>query len=230
MSKTSGMSVKEAIRNRRSTRAYQDKTVPVELMHELLDDALWSPSWGNTQCWEIYVAQGDDLNKIKEGFLQRYQDGVTPSADIPMAVDIKTDWPERMKNRYMAVGKAIFDHLDIKRGDSEGREAYYHSMHRFFDAPSLIVLAVDKDVSVEYGLFDLGILTQTISLAAHEKGLGTCIMALTAFYPEVIRDVLNIKDNHKIAVGITLGYPDNENRINSFKRDRVEKEEVLHHG
>ncbi len=228
MSKTDGMSVKEAIRNRRSTRAYTGEQIPTELLHELLDDALWSPSWGNTQCWEIYVAQGEELKRIKEGFLKCYQNNVTPSADIPMAIDVKSDWPERMKNRYMAVGKAIFDRLEIERGDSEAREAYYHNMYQFFNAPSLVVLAVDNDVSVEYGLFDLGIITQTISLAAHEKGLGTCIMALTAFHPEVIRGALNINENHKIVVGITLGYPDNENKINFFKRDRAYKEEVVH--
>lgn len=218
------MKVKDAIRNRRSTRAYLDKEVPEEVLHELLDDALWSPSWGSTQCWEIYIAQGEDLNRVRDGLLTSYQKDEALSGDNPVGVDVKNNGAEQVKNRYMVVGKAIFDHLDIERGDSERRELYYHSMYSFFGAPALVVLTLDKEESEDYGLFDLGVITQTILLAAHEKGLGSCIMALTAFHPEVIQDILNINENHKIAVGIALGYPDSGNKINDFTKGRVVKE------
>ena len=41
------------IENRRSIRNYQDTKVPEEVLNRVLEAVRWSPSWANTQCWEI---------------------------------------------------------------------------------------------------------------------------------------------------------------------------------
>jgi nitroreductase len=47
----------EAIKGRRSIRKYQDKEVPEELLQQILESVRWSPSWANTQCWEVIVVK-----------------------------------------------------------------------------------------------------------------------------------------------------------------------------
>ena len=43
----------DILKSRRSVRNYKDKEVPVEIVNHVLDTVKWTPSWANTQCWEI---------------------------------------------------------------------------------------------------------------------------------------------------------------------------------
>ena len=49
------MNVYEAIRNRKSVRAYQDKLVPQEVLTRILDAGRIAPSGGNRQPWKFVV-------------------------------------------------------------------------------------------------------------------------------------------------------------------------------
>ncbi|MCI5212256.1 MAG: nitroreductase, partial [Candidatus Electrothrix sp. ATG2] len=48
----------ECITNRRSIRAFQDKPVPQELLKEIIATACWSPSYKNSQPWQVLVVSG----------------------------------------------------------------------------------------------------------------------------------------------------------------------------
>ncbi|MBN1833674.1 MAG: nitroreductase family protein [Deltaproteobacteria bacterium] len=52
------------IKGRRSIRSYQDKDIPEEFLEKVLESIQWSPSWANTQCWEVIIVKDQ---KIKEG-------------------------------------------------------------------------------------------------------------------------------------------------------------------
>lgn len=51
----------KVIKGRRSIRRYQDREVPEESLKQILEAIQWSPSWANTQCWEVVVVK--DLKK-----------------------------------------------------------------------------------------------------------------------------------------------------------------------
>ena len=51
------MDVMEAIRTRRSIRKYRPDPVPGEELQSVLEALRWSPSWANTQCWEVVVVK-----------------------------------------------------------------------------------------------------------------------------------------------------------------------------
>ena len=55
------MDIIEAVKNRRSIRSFLPEKVPEETIRELISDALWAPSWGNTQQYEFVVASGKQL-------------------------------------------------------------------------------------------------------------------------------------------------------------------------
>ena len=47
----------DIIKGRRSIRNYQDKEVPEDILNQVLEAVRWSPSWANTQCWEVIVVK-----------------------------------------------------------------------------------------------------------------------------------------------------------------------------
>ena len=70
----------------------------------------------------------------------------------------------------------------------------------------------DGSFSTEKGdrfeMFDAGIASQTLCLAAHEKGLGTVIMGY--FDEQKIINLLDIPQGQKIATLIPMGYPEGD--------------------
>ena len=112
--------------------------------------------------------------------------------------------------------------IGIQREDAKARMNYYMNIYRFFGAPNAIYICMDKGINQHYGPFDIGSITGTICLLAHEKGLGTCILAGSVHYPDVIRKYINIPESKIIVIGIAIGYPDTNNPIYSFKSGRDE--------
>jgi hypothetical protein len=49
------MNVLEAIKGRRSTRAFKNRNGSVEIIEKLIDAARWAPSAGNIQPWEFII-------------------------------------------------------------------------------------------------------------------------------------------------------------------------------
>jgi nitroreductase len=53
----------EMIKERRSIRNYEQKEVPQDVLDAILEAVQWTPSWANTQCWEILVITDQDLKQ-----------------------------------------------------------------------------------------------------------------------------------------------------------------------
>jgi len=218
------MELVAAIRGRRSIRKFKSQDVPKNILTEILEVARWSPSWGNTQPWDLYVLTGKTLAKFKEMNLQQTLAGTAIASDVPML----TNWPDAMKARYGQLGKVVLSAQDIKRDDKEARDKYYQDMVSVFDAPCLILACISRDNLVEYQMLDIGLIAQTICLAAYDKGLGTCLLAAAARYSTEIRKIAAIPEDKKIVVGIALGYPDPSFPLNNFERDRAKLNEFVH--
>jgi nitroreductase len=61
------MDVLEAIRGRRSIRKYNSDPISDEMLEEVLGAVRWSPSWANTQCWEVIVIREPEIKaKVAE--------------------------------------------------------------------------------------------------------------------------------------------------------------------
>jgi len=55
------MDLLQAIRERKSIRAFKPDPVPLDLLKKIIGDALWAPSWANTQCWRFVVVRDRQL-------------------------------------------------------------------------------------------------------------------------------------------------------------------------
>ena len=60
----------------------------------------------------------------------------------------------------------------------------------------------------KWEVFDAGIATQTFCLAAHEKGLGTCIMGI--FEETDVAKAIGLPEGQRVGALIALGYPAEE--------------------
>jgi nitroreductase len=216
------MELKESIEQRKSTRAYRQDTVPRELLREILRGALRAPSWGNTQPWKMTVVGKAALQAIIAESVKRILagEGVSPDVERP------GDWPKELDRRYKENGRKLFEVLGIERGDQEKRNAHRLSMFRFFGAPQAIYLHQDRTLSA-YSIFDAGLLAQNIALLAEEKGLGTCFLAVTVLFPEVIRKHTGIPETDRILIGLAIGYPDEDAPINRFRSGREPVENLV---
>ena len=215
------MEIFEAVTTRRSIRQFKPDPVPEALLKEILDAARWSPSWGNTQPWEIAVITGESLERLRKAGRQRFLDGIPAAPDTPMP----GVWPDKLKQRYQGVGKQVLTALSIPRGDEAARLRYYGDMFALFDAPCLLLFSVDKNLAREYAMLDAGAIVQSFCLLAHARGLGACIMATAVNYPELIRQIVPIPESRAILIGVALGFPDAEAPINRFARERANPEE-----
>lgn len=217
------MSVQEIVKQRRSIRKFLPKPVPEELVNEIVADALWAPSWGNTQPWEFIVATGEPLEQFKKENVEALFGGQPLSNDVT----VPETWPDTLMQRYRDVGKGVLGSLDIARGDKEGRNQYYRQMFTFFDAPVLVLFLVDKAVSLEYAMLDIGSIMQTFCLLAEDRGLGTCNLAASINYGKIARKLFEVPDDKQLIIGTALGWPDNDAKVNQFPRERASLDEFI---
>jgi nitroreductase len=210
------MDVSEAVKNRRSIRRFLPERVPEETIKELISDALWAPSWGNTQQYEFVVATGDALERFKKENREAFMSGGKPKPDVPMP----EEWPATLKRRYVDVGRSVLTSLSIPREDKIARMNYYADMRSLFNATALLILLVDKDILLEYAMLDVGIFIQTFKLLAHARGLGTISLSVSVHYPEIIRRIFGVPESRRIIIGTALGWPDNTSPVNNFERKR----------
>ncbi len=219
----STVALREAVLHRRSIRSFLRKPVPEETIRELISDARWAPSWANTQPWELVVVTGERLEQFKRNNREELLAGRTSPPDIRMPLG----WPERLRNRDRESAKSIFDSISVDRDDTAGRIEYYARMYELFDAPALVLFLLDKELSLEYAMLDIGAFLQTFFLLAHGRGLGTCAFAGTVHVPDIVHGLFEIPDNKLLAIGAALGWPDKRAPINNFERKRASVDEFV---
>jgi nitroreductase len=217
------MELVSAVTGRRSIRKFKTKEIARDIIREILESARWAPSWGNTQPWEFYVLSGKPLEEFKKANREKLDNGESFAFDVPMP----EVWPEHMKKRYGEIGKIMLTTLGIEREDKEGRKRLYQEMALLFGAPCLLVACVPKDVRIEYAMLDIGLILQTVCLLAYDRGLGTCIMAASVGYPDLLRKYALIPQDRRIIVGVAIGYPDQNFPLNTFERKRVDINECV---
>jgi len=217
------MELINAVRGRRSIRKFKSNEIPREIVQEIMATARWAPSWGNTQPCEFYVLTGKPLEEFKKENRELLVRGQSIAPDVPMP----EVWPEHLKRRYGEIGSILLTTLNIKREDKEARNKLYEDMALLFGAPCLIVACIPRDILVEYAMLDVGLILQTICLLAYDKGIGTCIMAVTVRHPGLLRKIISIPEDRKIIMGVVLGYPDQDFPLNNFERTRADISEYV---
>lgn len=61
------MDVLEAVRKRRSIRAFRSQDVPAKIVEKLVDSARWAPSAGNIQPWRFVIVREPEIKRKLAG-------------------------------------------------------------------------------------------------------------------------------------------------------------------
>ncbi|MDY6967309.1 MAG: nitroreductase [Spirochaetota bacterium] len=215
------MDIIEAVKSRKSIRAYQDKPISKDVIKEILEISLRAPSALNTQTWEFSIITGEVLDKIKDENAKLIESGAMPNPDVaPQAYD------GIFKKRQVDLAVQLYKLLGITREDKEKRMDWTKHGFKFFNAPAVIIVYCDKNLSEGHSMYDAGAIVQTIALVAQNYGLGTCIQGQGVMYSDVIRKYVDIPESKRMIICIAIGYPDLDFPANKIVTDRVDVNDV----
>ncbi|MFA5316357.1 MAG: nitroreductase [Dehalococcoidales bacterium] len=215
------MDLKEALRKRKSIRGYRRDTVPAGVIREILEIAVRAPSALNSQPWEFAVVTGEALGAIKDHNERMLVQGEAPCPDFPLKT---LDGVYR--ERQVAVYAELCHLMGFEPEDRVAGARWRRWSFRFFEAPVIIVIYADVSLDTARTNFDLGLVSQSICLAALDYGLGTCLCLQAVSYPDKIREITGIPRSKKICVAIALGYPDTEKPANRIQSQREPVENI----
>ena len=97
------MELSEAIKGRRSIRAFKKQNVPEEIVEKLIDAASWAPSAGNIQPWEFVIVRKPAVKKklAQAALNQAYVE------EAPVVIVVCAD-TERSSMGYGVRGKNLY--------------------------------------------------------------------------------------------------------------------------
>lgn len=215
------MDVKEALKARKSIRAFLDKDVPQSLVVEILEFAKLSPSSTNMQPWEVCVVSGNTKAKIEKEVLESFKNGLEPNRDYEY---YPKNFIEPYLSRRREVGKKMYSILGIAKDDKIRAKEQWMANYISFNAPVALYFFIDK--TLKFGSYlDYGMFLQSIMLLATNLGLSTCAQGSLSDYPDIVKSNLGIKKDKILLCGMALGYADENAKINKFQADRINLEE-----
>ncbi|MFA7639517.1 MAG: nitroreductase family protein, partial [Parvibaculum sp.] len=135
------MQLDEALKARKSARAFKPDPVPLDLVKEILELAKYSPSGTNIQPWKVHVVAGDVRRRLEEEVLaHRDTDPTDKGAEFPRTSKRKEPYTTRMRT----LGKEMYGLLGIPKGDAEANWRQWGRNYQFFDAPVGLIFTIDK--------------------------------------------------------------------------------------
>ncbi|MGJ8679498.1 nitroreductase [Paraglaciecola sp.] len=236
------MEFSEALKSRRSIRAFSDKPVRQQVIDEILLDALESPSSSNTQPYKVAVAQGDVCQQLGQELLSRYYK-INKIQRQPLPIKlfkaltskampdgdykpILGKYPGIFQDRRIATGKGLYKLLGIGRGDKKARDEQMAKNFTFFDAPVAIFIFIHPGMKYT-ALVDSGIMMQSLMLAATDKGLGTCPQGALGMWRTPLEKHFDIPNGYKLVCGLALGYPKEDEIVNQYRPDKLDLNEFI---
>ncbi len=212
------MELLRGILTRRSIRAYTDRPVKGAILRKVVRAAQNSPSYTNTQPWEMAVVTGKTRQELVRSL---YETALSKRKGAPHLPFPKA-WPEPMRKRSLL-------HMTRRREaagahDREAKRKLFLRNFQFFQAPVVFMVYMDSRLGA-WSVFDLGLFVQNLILAAHAEGLGTCIQAVPMVYPEVIAKCLGISSSKKVVIAISAGYEDKKAPVNRYRAEKKGVEE-----
>ena len=78
------MQLFEGIETRRSCRAFRSTPIPKEIIERVLELAKKSPSYTNTQPWEVAVVGGNKKEELSKILHEMSESDVTPNPDLAL--------------------------------------------------------------------------------------------------------------------------------------------------
>ena len=178
------MDVIEAILARHSVRDFSSKPVPKETVMKILEAALRSPSGGNGQPWEVFVASGATMERIRKAYQERSRNGSGAPAGPPPQ-------PAKYQERMTTIRNERLKLLGLDPADPASGRIFVEWSARLFGAQVLVVVCMEKALPSSRNL-DIGLFVQTVCLAAVDCDVDSFIAGMLVSHPDVLRQELEV--------------------------------------
>ena len=212
----------ECIKTRMSIRKFKPDPVPKTLLKEVIAIAQWSPSYKNSQPWEVVILSGEKKAALSEMMVGLLESGKENCPDI----ETPQSWPPAEEARIADLFRKRKEASGIDLADPKIMLLAKKANFNFYDAPHAIYLFQDASLT-QWSLIDLGLFAQSLMLAAHAKGLGTVPQAFATDYAQDVKKFLSIPESKRLVLGLSIGYPDMESPANAFRTDRSETDSII---
>ncbi len=202
-------------------RQFLPDPVPRTTLEKLLDAAQRTPSWCNTQPWQVELTEGAGTERLRSRLLAHVREN--PGApDFAFPVRYSGVYQQRRRE----CGVQLYQSVGIEKGDHEGTLRQALRNFELFDAPHVAIVTTEADLGV-YGAIDCGLYLNSFLLAAQSLGLGAAPQAALAAYPDFLREHFGLPENRKVVAAVSLGYPDRSHPVNSFRTSRGDAREAV---
>jgi nitroreductase len=209
------MELYEVIKSRKSFRSFLPKKVDKEILERILAASNRSPSYMNTQPWEVFVVTGEKKDSLVKKLLSQASSGAPPRPDVAFP----QEWPDAVDRRTREHKRLRLQALGVDPNDKETLRSHFLLNFEFYGAPCVLFVGMEK-VLTGWSMLDLGLFSSSILFAARAEGLGCCPQALPMAYPDVIREELGISPNIGLVLAICMGYPDLKAHIHQYDTAR----------
>ncbi len=205
------------LRTRYSCRAFLPDALPRDTTEQILATAQRTASWCNAQPWQLTIASGATLARLREALQAHMAAPATqPNPDLPWPREYRGVYQERRRE----CGWGLYEALGIAKSDRAASARQAAQNFTMFGAPHVAIVTSDEALGV-YGAVDCGAYVGNFMLAAHSLGVGSIAQAALASYPDVLREVLGIGEDRTIVCGISFGYADPQHPANQFRTTRA---------
>lgn len=195
--------VEKVIFERRSIRSFKKEPLPDSMIRRVLEAGRFAPSAGNQQPWKFLVVRNPDVLAEME------QDAIKMAKKMMFFLDVSRS---KFRKKYLM----WFTKLMIKFLPNELHPVPFSLLKLIADdkapvfhgAPTLILLLQDCR-GVSSPPLDMGVCGQTMVLAAHSMGAGTCwigLVKLLMYYPKW-KKYFNVKFPYSCSECIAIGWP-----------------------
>lgn len=211
----------DLLQERYSCRGFLPYPVSRTTIETILEIAQRTASWCNSQPWQISIASGEALLRLREKLLQHVR-GNASQPDFP--------WPSGYhgvyRERRRECGLQLYQSVGVAAGDRQAGEVQRLENFRFFGAPHVAIVSTDRELGT-YGAIDCGAYVANFATAAHSLGIASIAQAALAAYPDFWREHLNLGEDRLIVCGISFGYEDPDHPANGFQTSRAGITEVV---
>lgn len=219
----------QAIESRQSIRAFRKTPVAPELVQRILRAASYAPSGSNIQPWKVHVLSGSARDRLSAALLKAFDEGESERREYQY---YPVEWRSPYLERRRETGWGLYRTLGIAKGDREASKRQHRRNFELFDAPVALLFTIDSDMGTGTGSWlDFGMFLQSVMVAARGLGLHTCPQAALASYPDIVKRQLGIPDDQTVVCGMSLGYANEDDIVNTFRPARMKLHEfVTFHG
>jgi nitroreductase len=214
--------VENALQERFSCRQFLPKPVPRETIESILKAAQMTPSWCNTQPWQITLLSGEETARLGEKLYAHAKGGARPNPDFAFPPAYEGIYRDRRK----VCGVQLYQSLGIVKEDRVAATEQALENFKFFGAPHVMLITTPENLGV-YGAIDCGLYVSSFILVARQHGVDTIAQAALASYPDLLREYFQLSEERKFVCGLSFGYGDNEHPINSYRTERADISEVV---